>query len=239
MVNSAVRVMNRFLALIRPGGAAWPAQRLDRWASRRVLQAMIVRTNNFENVSWLGRQIWQFPIGAWVLQEAIGEMRPDLIVETGTHLGGSAYFFASLCDLLDHGRVMSLDVCPRGTIAHPRITYIRGSSTDPTVVTRVREEVQSIRGTKILFVLDSDHSAQHVLQELETYAPFVPVGSYIHVQDGAIDDLPCFKSGRPGPMVAVETFMRGHSQFVRDIELESRYVMTFHPYGWLKRVKPD
>jgi cephalosporin hydroxylase len=212
---------------------------IDDWASSRLLRATFLKTQDGMSVRWLGKPMWQYPLDAWLMQEIIGETRPDLVVETGTFRGGSAYFFGCLCDLLDHGRVISIDIDAQDTIAHPRITYLRGSSTDPAIVSRVSEEVRTVKASSILIVLDSDHSAPHVLAELQAYAPMVPVGSYIHVQDGMIDQTGFFRGkGRPGPVVAVRTFLNQTPCFARAEEVERRYIMTAHPYGWLRRVSP-
>ncbi len=214
-------------------------KKLDLWAAKRVLQSIITKTNDVETVRWLDKSIWQYPLDAWVIQEVVGELKPDIIVETGTWLGGSAYFFACLCDLLNHGEIVSIDIAPRGTIPHPRITYVTGSSIDRGIVSSVAERLQALGAKKVLIVLDSDHGANYVLQELQAYAPLVPVGSYIHVQDGCIDELPIFRGQGPGPTVAVKRFLKKHSSVIRDLELEQRYVMTAHPYGWLKRIAAD
>ena len=176
------------------------AHYVDQWAVRRTLRLLIAKTNNVHIVRWLGKPILQHPMDAWVMQEVIADLKPDVIVETGTYLGGSAYFFACLCDLLGHGEVVSIDIGPQGTIDHPRITYLRGSSVDPNITGRVQERLQSVGATRVLVVLDSDHSAAHVREELETYAPLVPVGSYVHVQDGIVDQLPDFRNIKPGPL---------------------------------------
>lgn len=209
---------------------------LDRLAARRVLEAMIRRTHNFEATRWLDRPIWQFPLGAWVIQEFIGTTRPDVIVETGTYRGGSAYFYACLCDLLEHGEVISIDIAPRGTVPHPRITYVQRSSVDRGTVAYVADRLRLAGADSVLVVLDSDHSEDHVRRELEAYAPLVPVGSYLHVQDGCIDELPSLKADRPGPKRAIRAFLAAHPEFVRDTEIEYRYVLSFHPCGWLKRI---
>ncbi len=214
------------------------ARCVDHLAVRRTLRLLIARTNNVHIVKWLGKPILQHPMDAWVMQEVIADLRPDVIVETGTYMGGSAYFFACLCDLLGHGEVMSVDIRPQGTIGHPRTTYLRGSSVDPTIIAHVRERLQSVGATRVLVVLDSDHSAAHVRRELEAYAPLVPVGSYVHLQDGIVDQLPDFRHIRPGPLVAATAFLENHPEFVRDTGVEARYVMTYHPCGWLKRVRP-
>ncbi len=221
-----------------PAGDGLVSRALDHWAIRRALEVMVVRTDNFRNAKWLGRHLWQFPLGVWVLQEVIAEIRPDVILETGTFRGGSAFFFASLCDLLDHGEVISVDINPVATIPHRRITYVRGSSADPAVVAHVAERLRAPAVGRLLVVLDSDHAASHVEAELECYAPLVPVASYIHVQDGCIDEMAYHRRARPGPKRAVESFLRRHAEFVRDTEIELRYVMTYHPCGWLRRIAP-
>jgi cephalosporin hydroxylase len=212
----------------------WWTRWLDRWAAKRVLRAMIGKTDNMLSVRWLGQLIWQCPLDAWVIQEVIGALQPDVIVETGTFLGGSAYYYAGLCELLGHGQVISIDISPKGTIAHPRITYIQGSSVDPAIVAPVRAAMG--RADRVLVILDSDHSERHVLAELEAYALGVPIGSYILIQDACIDTFDIFKVARPGPTGAIRQFMAAHPQFVRDRELEERYVMTVHPGGWWRRV---
>jgi cephalosporin hydroxylase len=221
---------------VGPGSNTAIAQFIDRHAANRVLEAMIAKTNDVETVTWLGRPIWQYPLDAWLVQEMIAQLQPDLIVETGTCLGGSAFFFGSLCDLMGRGEVISIDIAARGTMPHPRVTYIAGSSTDQAIVSRVAERIQTIAAKSVLIMLDSDHSEAHVRQELESYSALIPVGSYFYVQDGCIDELQCFQDGRPGPVAAVKSFLSAHPEFMRDTEAEFRYVMTAHPYGWLKRI---
>jgi cephalosporin hydroxylase len=209
---------------------------LDRWAANRLLRATFLKTQDAMTVRWLGRSIWQYPLDLWVLQEVVAELKPDLIIETGTFRGGSAYFLACLCDLLGHGRVLSIDIAAESTIPHPRITYLQGSSTDPAIIARVGGEVS--QPANILVVLDSDHSAAHVLAELRAYATLIKPGNYIHVQDGIIDETSFFRGrDRPGPVVAVKSFLRESTEFVRAIDVENRYIMTAHPYGWLKRIR--
>ena len=223
--------------MVGPGSNTQLAQFIDRRAANRVLEALIAKTNDVETVRWLGRPIWQYPLDAWLVQEMIAHLRPGLIVETGTCLGGSAFFFATVCDLLGRGEVISIDIAARGTMPHPRVTYIEGSSVDPAIVQRVASRIEKIGAESVLIMLDSDHSESHVRQELEAYAPLIPVGSYFYVQDGCIDTLACFRDGgRPGPVPAIKSFLRDHPEFVRDTEAEFRYVMTAHPYGWLKRI---
>jgi len=223
-------------SLIRPGADTFCARYLDALAAKRVLEAIVTKTNDVRTVRWMGRPIWQYPLDAWLMQEVIAELRPDLIVETGTYQGGSAYFFACVCDLLGRGEIVSIDIAPQGTMPHPRITYVTGCSVDPRVVSTVAQQIARCKAKRVLISFDSDHGSTHVMRELEAYAFQVPLGSYIHIQDGCIDELSTFRSARPGPKPAVKTFLKRHPEFIRDLELERRYVLTAHPYGWIKRI---
>jgi cephalosporin hydroxylase len=207
----------------------------DRFAAGWVLDRLIQRTGDAHDVTWLGRQIWQYPLDAWILQEIVSQLRPQVIIETGTYHGGSAFFFATICDALglEGAEVVSIDIAAEETIPHPRITYISGSSVDPHIIDEVRARAA---GRNVFIVLDSDHTAPHVQAELELYAPLVPLGGYVHVQDGILDTMWRFRKGSPGPVVAVKAFLKSHADFVRDESVETRYVMTAHPYGWLRRV---
>jgi cephalosporin hydroxylase len=212
---------------------------LDRWAELRVRRAMIKRTADGRNVRWLGKVMRQFPLDAWRIQDIISEQRPDLIVETGTWVGGSAYFLASLCDMLNNGRVITIDIARKGTVLHPRIEYIEGSSTSSSIIDQVSVRIQQVKAKKVLVILDSNHKAEYVRKEIEAYAPMVPIGCYIHVQDGSLDEWPESCSMRPGPKKAVESFLKEHPEFILDAEIEQRYVITEHPCGWLKRISPS
>lgn len=170
------------------------------------------------------------------IQEVIGQFKPDLIIETGTFMGGSAYFLACLCELLNHGKVISIDIAPVKIIPHSRITYLIGSSIDPNIVEQVKNIMYGINPQRMLVILDSCHKAEYVLSELNVYSKLIPVGSYIHVQDGCIDVLSLFKKGRPGPLKAVKEFLKTHSNFIRETEIELKYVMTAHPMGWIKKI---
>lgn len=221
----------------KPGGDSVISKILDERAIKRTRQAFIVKTNDVVDVKWLGKQCYQYPIDAWLFQEVLSEHKPDLVIETGTWLGGSAFYTATLFDFLGHGEVISIDIDRKGIIEHERITYIEGSSTSPEVLDQVKEIIERKSYKNILVMLDSDHRKEHVLEELNAYSGIVNIGGYIHVQDGNMDDLQMLKnSAQPGPMVAAAQFLDGNTSFVRDIELEKKYLMTEHPYGWLKKV---
>lgn len=195
---------------------------------------LIEHTQNFSRVKWLGTRCWQNVLDLWVIQETLAEVKPELLVECGTNQGGSALFYAHIFDLLGYGRIVTIDIEKLHHLSHPRITFIEGSSTSPEVVDQVRRTVETVRGP-VMVILDSDHSMTHVLKELECYAPFVTKGSYCLVQDGAIDKQWIFQIGRPGPLPAIERFLRCAPQYRIDAERCSRFVITHHPKGWLLR----
>ena len=196
---------------------------------------LFYRSGVWSRARWLGVQAAKNPLDLWVFQEIVVETRPDVIVETGTFRGGSALFLASVCELLDSGEVISIDVepirddCPR----HPRITYLGGrSSTDPEVVADVHARVAGRRG---MVILDSDHSQAHVEAELEAYAPLVGRGCYLIAEDTNIGAVR--RDLMPGPMQAVETFLARTAEFEVDRERE-KFLITFNPGGYLRRVAP-
>jgi cephalosporin hydroxylase len=145
--------------------------------------------------TWLGRPIIQLPEDMIRLQEVIYTVRPDVIVETGVAHGGSLVFYASLCKATERGRVVGVDIEIRphnraAIEAHPLspfITLIEGSSTDPAVVERVRAQVRP--GEKTIVLLDSCHTKEHVLDELNAYSPLVTPGSYIVAMDGIMEQV--------------------------------------------------
>jgi cephalosporin hydroxylase len=184
--------------------------------------------------SWLGVAAWKCPLDLWVYQELIHEIRPDLIVETGTAFGGSALYLASICDLVGQGEVVTIDVSefpsrPR----HGRITYLLGSSTAPAVVAQVAAMAE---GKRALVILDSDHRKEHVLEELKAYSPLVGRGSYIVVEDTNVNGHPILPDFGPGPMEAVSEFLRHNSEFEVDAARE-KFFMTFNPRGFLRRAR--
>jgi cephalosporin hydroxylase len=153
--------------------------------------------------AWLGRPVIQLPEDLVRIQEIIHRVEPDVIVETGIAHGGSLIFYASLCKALDRGRVVGVDIEIRphnrsaieGHALSPLITLIEGSSTDPEIVQRVRDQIKP--GERVLVLLDSNHTKAHVLAELAAYAPLVTPGSYIVAADGIMGDLADCPGGKP------------------------------------------
>jgi cephalosporin hydroxylase len=195
---------------------------------------LINKTNNFGSVTWLGQPIWQNILDLWTIQETIAEVRPRLLIECGTYRGGSSLFFAHLFDLMGQGEVVTIDVERRHKLSHPRVTYLIGDSTSKQVLATVRKKAADSPGP-VMVILDSDHSQSHVRREIECYAPLVTPNSYCLVQDGVIDTMSIFRGGRPGPLPAIEEFLRSTKEFELDAARCERFLITHHPKGWLRR----
>lgn len=183
---------------------------------------------------WLGTPIYKCPMDLMAYQEIIYETRPDVILETGTMDGGSALFLSSMCDLVGSGEVITIDIAHRdGRPTHDRLTYLLGSSVSDEIVKKVEER---IRGKRVMAILDSDHTKAHVLDELRVYAPMVSVGSYLIVEDTNMNGHPVAEEFGPGPMEAVEEFLKGTDAFEIDASREKFY-LTFNPKGYLKKLR--
>ena len=181
----------------------------------------------YERTKWMGVACLKCPLDMWAYQEILHEVRPDLVIETGTHMGGSALFMAHILDLLGKGEIITIDTQTAVRPSHPRIRYVLGSSADETLVgDLLRGRSDEVR----LVVLDSDHG-----EELELFSPFVTVGSYLIVEDTNINGHPTLPSHGPGPFEAVTTFLESHPEFVVD-ETREKFLMTFNPRGFLKRI---
>lgn len=182
---------------------------------------------------WLGVQTLKCPFDLWIYQEIISELKPDLIIETGTFDGGSAFYLASLCDMLGTGEIITVDIedVP-GRPTHPRITYVIGSSVGDEAVEQVAAKAEGKQ--TVLVFLDSDHTEQHVLAELRRYHGFVTPGSYLVVEDTNINGHPVLPGLGPGPMEAVDKFLAENDQFEIDPSRE-KFMLTFNPRGFLKR----
>ena len=138
---------------------------------------------------WLGTPIYKCPMDLMAYQEIIYETKPDVILETGTMDGGSAHFLSSLCDIVNHGEVISIDIEQRkGRPQHDRLSYFDGSSVSDEIVQKVHERIAGKK--RVMAVLDSDHTMKHVLDELRVYAPLVTPGNYLIVEDSNMNGHP-------------------------------------------------
>ena len=212
------------------------------------------------NFDWLGRPIIQFPTDIVAYQQLIWDVQPDPIIETGIAHGGSLILSASLLALLElqdeklgrdktARKVVGIDIDIRD---HNRtlienhflsdyIHMIEGSSVDKSVVSEVHRIAAGAK--KVLVCLDSMHTHQHVLEELQSYAHLVSVSSYCVVYDTFVDDLSTgFFKNRPwdvgdNPKTAVHSFLENHDEFEIDKEIEAKTTITVAPDGFLKRVR--
>lgn len=206
------------------------------------------------NFSWMGIPIIQYPQDIVVMQEIIYDLKPDLIIETGIAHGGSIVFYASLLELnaLDGGpnnaKIIGIDIDIRTHnlsklekhSMFSRMQLIEGSSVSEDVINKVYEMAKGFN--KILIILDSNHTEEHVSSELEAYAKLVSVGSYCVVFDTVIEDLPdLLHSDRPwgkgnNPKTAVYKFLANNSNFVIDSAIDEKVQISAAPSGYLKRV---
>ncbi|MFM8312286.1 MAG: CmcI family methyltransferase [Ilumatobacteraceae bacterium] len=183
---------------------------------------------------WLGIRTLKCPLDLWLYQELLQQVRPDVVIECGTKYGGSAFYLASILDLIGHGSVVTIDITEQpGRPEHPRIEYITSSSVDASLVEQLAARCS---GLTTLVILDSDHSRDHVLAELQAYAPLVSVGSYLIVEDTNIHGHPVLPDHPPGPAEAVEAFLPGRDDYVV-APIGEKFFLTFNPGGVLQRVR--
>lgn len=204
--------------------------------------------------TWMERPIIQLPEDMLRIQEVICDLRPDVIIETGVAHGGSLIFYASLCKALEHGRVIGIDIDIR---PHNRkaieehllssyITLFEGDSVNPMLLDSVKNSIAANKS--ILVILDSCHSHQHVLAELEAYQDLVTVGSYLVVTDGIMQHLYDVPRGntcwqKDNPVTAVEEFLQTHCEFIYEQpiwlfnESELSKNITHWPMAWLKKIR--
>ncbi|MDX6696681.1 MAG: hypothetical protein QOE65_78 [Solirubrobacteraceae bacterium] len=215
-----------------------------RWINR---SAEFKYTYNFR---WLGLPVIQYPADIVALQEIVWEVKPDLIVETGVARGGSLVLYASLLELIGGpGQVVGVEINLRdpnrkAIEAHPlakRISFVEGSSTSPEVLDQVAELAQ--RAERVMVVLDSNHTHEHVLDELKAYSPLVTLGSYLVVLDTVVADMPpeAFPD-RPwgpdsNPRTAVREFLGTDDRFELDEAFARRLLISVAPDGYLRRVR--
>ncbi len=204
--------------------------------------------------TWLGRPIIQLPDDMFRIQEVIYRVKPDVIIETGVAHGGSLVYYACLCKAMDKGRIIGIDIeiRPHNRTAIEKheltsyITLIKGDSTDDKIVNQVRALVKP--DETVLLILDSNHTKQHVLRELNAYSPLVTKGSYIVVTDGSMKDLHDVPRGDPewiwdNPTAAALEFIAENPEFVIEQpdwpfnESELTENITHWPRAYLSHVK--
>jgi cephalosporin hydroxylase len=199
--------------------------------------------------SWLGVPVIQMPPDIVVLQEIIWETRPQVVIETGIARGGSLVLSASILELIGEGEVLGIDIDirshNRATIeAHPlarRIRMVEGSSIDDAVLAEARQAAAGVQ--RVMVILDSNHTHDHVLAELRAYAPLVTVGQFLVVADTFVEDIPP-QDHRPrpwgpgnNPATALEAWLDERGDFERDAFVNAKLLVTASPGGYLRRVR--
>ncbi len=201
--------------------------------------------------SWMGRPIIAYPQDMIAMQEIIWEVKPDLIIETGVAHGGSVVYYASLLELIGgDGLVIGIDIDIRKhnrdlIESHPmmkRIQLIEGSSVSNTIVDQVKAFAQSKK--KIMVCLDSNHTHDHVLEELKLYAPLVTKGSYCVVFDSVVEDMPSdydwgVRTWGKGnnPKTALFEYLKMDDSFEINKEIDNKLLISVAPDGFLKKIK--
>lgn len=222
----------------------------DVQALSRIWAREVTRHKYTYNFSWMGRPIIQTPQDMVAMQEIIWRVKPDLIIETGIAHGGSLIYYASLLEMIGgDGYVLGIDVDIREhnraeIEKHPmnkRIKMIQGSSVDASTSDVVKQHAKGKRS--VLVVLDSNHTHEHVLKELELYAPLVTKDNYVVVFDTLLEDMPDdLLKDRPwgkgnNPKTAVWEWMKTNAGFEIDKSIEHKLLITVAPDGYLKRVR--
>jgi cephalosporin hydroxylase len=194
----------------------------------------------WKQTKFLGIDSQQNPCDNWIMQEIIYEVKPDFIIETGTLMGGSALYYATILENVNkNGKVITIDMFPqieevsKHEVFKKRVEFISGDSTSPEVINLITKKVKN---HKVLVTLDSNHLKEHVLKEINLYSKFVSLNSYIVVQDTNINGHPVLPNFGEGPMEAVEEFLKTNSNFEIDHSRE-KFFLTFYPSGYLKRIK--
>ncbi|MFJ7558567.1 CmcI family methyltransferase [Bacillus thuringiensis] len=193
------------------------------------------KTWAYGNTKWLGYSILKYPSDLFLYQEIIYEIQPDVIIECGTFNGGSSLFLCSMLDLINKGTVLSIDIEPQPNLpTHKRLSYLKASSTSEEALQTVKKTISP--NDTVLIILDSDHTKEHVLQELRLYNSFVTHGSYLIVEDTNINGHPVCPEFGPGPMEAVEEFLKNNNDYIID-ETKHKFLISFNPKGYLKKIK--
>jgi cephalosporin hydroxylase len=199
--------------------------------------------------TWLGLPIIQMPPDVVALQEVIWATKPQVIIETGVARGGSVILSSSLLELIGEGEVVAVDIDIRAhnraaieehPLAH-RVHLIEGSSIDPAIVEAVR--ARTVGAERVMVVLDSNHTHEHVLAELEAYAPMVTPGQYLVVADTVVEHIPT-QEHRPrpwgpgdNPLTALHAYVAEHPELEPDRHLNDKLLMTSSPGGYLRRTR--
>lgn len=179
----------------------------------------------WNRTTWLGVKCLKYPTDLWIYQELIFEIKPDVIIETGTFKGGTSLFLANICDLIGKGKVISVDVEKHDVPSHPRITYFIGDSTSKKIETQIKSLIKA--DDVVMAILDSGHIREHVLEEMSIYGRLVTKGSYLIVEDTN-------EQGGSQALQAVNQFQDENDTFTIDSSRE-KFLLSANPKGWLRK----
>jgi cephalosporin hydroxylase len=193
----------------------------------------------YDNTYWMGIKSMKCPLDLWIYQEILFKTRPDIIIETGTFQGGTTLFLANVCDIMDNGEIITIDISsPNKKPEHKRIHYIQGDTISKKTITKIQQLIDKLNNnsdTKIMVILDDEHSENHVFQEMEIYGKFVTPGNYLIVEDTSMGGHPVWSELKSGPMESVERYVKIHNDFEIDADQE-KFLLTFNPKGYLKKI---
>lgn len=219
---------------------------------RDIARAFIIESDKYGygyQWTWLGLPMIQMPQDIVLTQEIIWQCKPDVIIETGIAWGGSVVFYASILQLLGKGKVVAVDLnlmdhVTEQIMSYPfsnRIHLYKGSSTASDVVAKIKSHIEP--GQLVMVLLDSDHTHEHVLEELRIFAPLVTKGQYLVVSDTIVEDIPVqehrARRWGPGnnPKTALASYLKSTDRFVVDNDQNSKLLLTYSPEGYCRCVK--
>lgn len=184
---------------------------------------------------FLGVGLMKCPNDLWIYQAIMSDIRPTVVIETGTYQGGSALWFAFLMEMLGiNGKVYTIDFEDRRQCAHPRIEFLGGDSRNPEIRDAIVEDMAKVTPGRLLVSLDADHSADHVYKELCLYAPLCKLGDRLVVEDTNIGWEG--ENGDRGARGGLTDYLNEHpGEWQQDV-ISERYLLTMNPGGWLIRV---
>jgi cephalosporin hydroxylase len=183
---------------------------------------------------WRGVSLLKPPTDMWTYQELIHEIKPDLIIETGSYRGGSALFMRDILNMVyPSGRVISIDIDDKAIDEKakvPGIEFYKGSSVDPNTIVYLKATIAGLNYKRVMVILDSDHSEAHVSKELDLYAPLVTVGSMLIVEDTSP------QNNDPGPLAAVNSWALRQRGFKKNVMAE-KFMLSFCRDGFWERME--
>jgi cephalosporin hydroxylase len=242
---SNIITKKQFLALNQK--AAKEMQRNNRLLSKA--KNVLIKADRYRWLhqnSWMGEPLLNLPQDMFALQEIIYRTKPDYIIETGVAWGGSLLFSASMLELMGGKKVIGIDIyipknlrsrLAKSARLFSRIKLVTGSSTDCSTIEKVKKIIGNCK--KVVVILDSFHTHDHVLEELRSYAPFVGKGFYLICGDTIVESIPA-QGHRPrpwgpgnNPATALKEFLKTKKRFLVDRDIDAKLLFTCHPGGYI------